>query len=197
MYLDLIKIKNCALFGGTFDPFHNGHLHLIKSLVSTNRFERFVVVPAGDPYQKASPVSAKDRFAMTALALHGEAVTVSDCEIRRTGPSYAIDTVEEIARIFPAERYTWILGSDAFAGIQEWHRFEELAKMVDFLVVTRPGAEKVKDIPGVRFEIVEIGAPDISSTDLRSRIGKGEEVSSLIPDAVIDYIKGNGLYGAA
>jgi nicotinate-nucleotide adenylyltransferase len=193
----LIKIKSCAIFGGSFDPIHNGHLHLIDSLSKSHKFDRFVVVPAGDPYQKKCLASPADRLKMVELALAGKSVEVSDCEIRRAGPSYAIDTVKEIESLFHAERYLWIIGSDAFAGIRSWNRFEELIEMVEFLVVIRPGSGEIEAIPGVRFEGFEIGALDVSSTEIRSRVENREDVAHLLPLSVAAYIEEKGLYGAA
>jgi nicotinate-nucleotide adenylyltransferase len=193
----LIKIKSCAIFGGSFDPIHNGHLHLIDSLAKSHKFDRFVVVPAGDPYQKKCLASSEDRLTMVKLALTGIPVEVSDCEIRRPGPSYAIDTRLEIGNSFPAERYLWIIGSDAFAGIRSWNRFEELIKAVEFLVVVRPGSDDIEAIPGVRFERVDIDAIKVSSTDIRTRLENREDVAHLLPISVATYIKEKGLYGAA
>jgi nicotinate-nucleotide adenylyltransferase len=193
----LIKIKNCALFGGTFDPFHNGHLHLVKSLLAAKKFENLVVIPSGNPYQKSGSASASDRLAMTKLALKDQAVAISDCEIDRAGPSYAVDTIKEIKDSIHADKYTWVLGSDAFAGLASWNRFQELTELVDFLVVIRPGTGVISGIPGVRFEKIEIDALDISATELRNRIKQGEDVSPYLPVSVLSYIRENHLYGAA
>jgi nicotinate-nucleotide adenylyltransferase len=193
----LIKIKNCALFGGTFDPFHNGHLHLIRSLLATRRFDSLVVIPAGDPYQKSGSTPGPDRLAMTKLALQDEVVTVSDCEIRRAGPSYAVDTVKEIKNLISADRYTWVIGSDAFAGLQTWERLDELIELVDFLVVVRPGVSDIPARSGAKFETLEIGALDISATEIRNRFKSGEDVSAFLPAGVLNYIKEKHLYGAA
>lgn len=193
----MIKIKNCALFGGTFDPFHNGHLHLIRTLKATERFDCFVVIPAGDPYQKSFAASAEERLSMVKLALAQEDIEISDCETRRSGPSYAIDTVEEMKALFPSERYTWILGSDAFAGLPTWRRFEELSKEIKFLVIKRPGSPEPQPIPGVEFEVLEINALDISSTSIRNHFKDGDDVGDLLPASVASYIKERGLYGAA
>lgn len=193
----MIKIKNCALFGGTFDPFHKGHLHLVKSLLATKKFENFVVIPAGDPYQKSGSASALDRLAMTKLALQDLAVTISDCEIHRAGPSYAVDTIKEIKNLIPADRCTWVLGSDAFAGLASWKSFEELTELVDFLVVIRPGTVNVGGIPGVKFEEIEIDALDVSATEIRARIKQGEDITPYLPERVISYIREKHLYGAS
>ena len=193
----MIKIKNCALFGGTFDPFHNGHLHLIRSLLATKKFDGFVVIPAGNPYKKTTQTSGAHRIEMARLALQGLAVEISDCEVRRSGSSYAIDTVKELKDKFPAERYTWVIGTDAFAGLATWESFEELISIIDFLVVIRPGTARPQRIPGVRYEEIEIGALDISSTIVRNHLRSGKDVTGLIPEPVVAYIKENNLYGAA
>lgn len=134
---------------------------------------------------------------MAKLALEDEAVTISDCEIRRAGPSYAIDTVREIRELIPADQYTWVIGSDAFAGLPSWDRFDELTGLVEFLVVVRPGAGDLPLISGATFELLEIGALDISATELRSRLNRGEDVGALLPAGVLSYIKEKHLYGAA
>lgn len=193
----MIKIKNCAIFGGTFDPIHNGHLHLIKSILDLERFERLVIVPAGDPWQKETEASSKQRLEMLELAIAGVGVEISNCELNRVGPSYAIDTVKELRDEFPAERYTWVLGSDAFAKIETWHKIEELVELVDFLVVVRPGSSSPTPSLKMRFEIIELGALDISATAIRKKVATRQSVAELVPDQVWQYIKANGLYGAA
>jgi len=193
----LIKIKNCAIFGGTFDPIHNGHLHLIKSILDLEKFERLVIVPAGDPWQKETEASSKQRLEMLELAIAGVGVEISECELNRVGPSYAIDTVKELRDEFPAEQYTWVLGSDAFAKIETWHKIEELVELVDFLVVVRPGSSSPTPSLKMRFEIIELGALDISATAIRKKIATRQSVAELVPDQVWQYIKTNGLYGAA
>lgn len=193
----MIKIKNCAIFGGTFDPIHNGHLHLIKSILDLEKFERLVIVPAGDPWQKETEASSKQRLEMLELAIAGVGVEISECELNRVGPSYAIDTVKELRDEFPAEQYTWVLGSDAFAKIETWHKIEELVELVDFLVVVRPGSSSPTPSLKMRFEIIELGALDISATAIRKKIATRQSVAELVPDQVWQYIKTNGLYGAA
>ncbi|MFM9099473.1 MAG: nicotinate-nucleotide adenylyltransferase [Actinomycetota bacterium] len=193
----MIKIKNCAIFGGTFDPIHNGHLHLIKSILDLERFERLVIVPAGDPWQKETEASSKQRLEMLELAIAGVGVEISNCELNRVGPSYAIDTVQELRDESPAEQYTWVLGSDAFAKIETWHKIDELVELVDFLVVVRPGSSSPTPSLKMRFEIIELGALDISATAIRKKVATRQSVEELVPDRVWQYIKANGLYGAA
>lgn len=193
----MIKIKSCAIFGGSFDPFHRGHLHLVDWLVESNIFDEIIVVPSGAPWQRETLATARDRLEMTKLALFGRKVSVSDCEINRSGPSYAIDTVRELSRSVLAESYTWVIGSDAFAHIESWHEIKALAAAVEFLVVSRP-ASTVGDAPSfIRWKSVEIDALAISATDIRSRLAAGEDCSALLPATVATYIRDNGLYGAS
>lgn len=193
----MIKIKNCAIYGGTFDPFHLGHLHLIDWLIDSARFDEIIVVPAGAPWQRETLASAGHRLEMVKLALRNRKVRVSDCEIQRGGPSYAIDTVRELARSVPSESYTWIIGSDAFAEIANWHEIEDLAKSVEFLVVTRPGSAAVEAPSYIRSQSVEIDALAISATDIRARLAAGDDCVAQLPALVATYIRDNGLYGAS
>ena len=193
----MIKTKSCAIFGGTFDPFHNGHLHLIDRLTELHIFERLIVVPSGNPWQKSTIASAQSRFDMARLALETRSVIVSDCEIKRSGASYAIDTLAELSKEFPSENYSWILGSDAFANVETWHRFPELAAGVEFIVISRPGEEKPVTPQGVRALHMDLAALDISATRIREMLANGEDISSWVPKPVVDYIEEKGLYGAA
>ena len=136
---------------------------------------------------------------MTARALHELKVEVSSCEARREGPSYAIDTAREIAQVHKGSTLTWVVGSDAFAHVETWKDFEDLISLVDFLVIVRPGStiDQNKVNKKIKWSALEIGALDISSTQVRSAIQHGDEFSTLVPPQVADYIKEKGLYGAA
>jgi len=193
----LIKIKNCAIFGGTFDPFHLGHLHLVDWLIDSKQFDEIVVVPAGSPWQRETHAAPSDRLAMVKVALRDRKLRVSDCEIKRGGPSYAIDTAKELAESLSAESFTWIIGSDAFADIESWHEIEALAQQVEFLVITRPGSAVIEAPSYIKWEKVEIAALAISATQIRARLAAGDDCTKLVPEAVATYIRDNGLYGAA
>jgi len=195
----LIATKKIAIFGGSFDPLHNGHLHLINSILDSKIFEKLIVIPAGDPWQKEMHASKADRLAMTRIALKGLRVVVDDCEMSRTGPSYAIDTAKHLIDNEPEAQYTWIIGSDALQNIATWHMLEELTKIVDFLVIIRPGhaIEAANVHADVKWSSIEIEALDISATAIRHLLAEGQDVSHLIPKEVHRYIIEKGLYGAA
>jgi len=156
-----------------------------------------VIVPAGAPWQRSTVAGATDRLEMVRLALHDRNLRVSDCEVKRAGESYAIDTVRELASEIPAERYTWIVGSDAFAGIETWREIEVLAKLVEFLVIARPGHNLTAIPSGINFESVEVAALDISATRIRDEIAVGGAWKELVPPEVAAYIERKQIYAAA
>jgi nicotinate-nucleotide adenylyltransferase len=195
----LIATNHCAIFGGSFDPIHNGHRHLVSSLVDSGKFQKIIVVPAGDPWQKKPQASKEDRLAMTRLGLADISVEVNDCEVVRSGPSYAIDTAIHLKSHNPNSQLTWIIGSDALASLPTWNRFEELVALVDFLVVQRPGYVIDTSIvnPKIKWSSIQIHALDISATQIRRAISEGGDISGLVPTDVARYIAEKRLYGAA
>ena len=128
-------------------------------------------------------------LAVTSMGL-SEKVEVMPIEIRREGNSYAIDTVEELKRIYPNTNFTLVLGSDAAKNLDKWHRSTELQEMVKVLVIKRPGATHSG------FDEISIKALDISSTKVRQSIAKRENVSDLLPAKVVTFIREFGLYGS-
>jgi nicotinate-nucleotide adenylyltransferase len=179
-----------GLYGGTFDPIHNGHIRVIEEVISQKFVDRLLVVPAGEPRlrENAPVATGAQRRAMCQLAVSGLApeisalVEVNPIEILRQGPSYAIDTVEAIAQTYEGATIVLILGTDAYEKIDQWHRAEELKEIVEFLVIDRP------DFPGEPN--VQIGAIAVSATDIRSK------KSDQIPAAVAAYIKEHNLYAS-
>ncbi|MFM9142004.1 MAG: nicotinate-nucleotide adenylyltransferase [Actinomycetota bacterium] len=191
----MIKTKNCAIFGGTFDPIHLGHLHVVDNLLNSKKFDSIVVVPSGNPANREAIASPQDRLEMVKIALKDRDIEISDCEVNRSGTSFAIDTAIEIQNQHPDANLHWVIGSDAFAQISSWHKIEELANLVEFLVVERPGSSFI----GSQFKAnsIKIDALPISATDIRSLIDKRATVSEKLPANVYTYIKAKGLYGAS
>jgi nicotinate-nucleotide adenylyltransferase len=110
--------------------------------------------------------------------------------VRRGGNSYAIDTIEELKKIYPNTNFTLVLGSDAAGNLNKWHKSTELLKQVKVLVIKRPGAKPSE------FDEISIKALDISSTSVRQSISKRENISALLPAKVVTYIREYGLYGS-
>lgn len=195
----MIAIKRVGIFGGTFDPIHFGHIHLLSELSKKAEFEELVVVPAGQPWQK-NPVASKfDRLEMVQIAMQDLPVRISDVEVKRTGDSYAIDTVLELKDEYEPCQVVWIVGSDTLSQLYSWHQIEKLAQLVDFLVVKRPNTnlDSTKVPSFVNFTEIEIAALDISATQVRQAISAQNDTSKLIPAKVAEFIKKKGLYGAA
>ncbi len=200
----MIATKSIALFGGSFDPIHNGHLFLIEELLNSGRFERFIVIPAGAPWQKSVAASGADRLAMVEIALKDcmskfNELEISRFEIDGSGPSYAFQSIEYFNSQNPGDNLVWIIGSDAFAKINEWKEIEQVAKSVEFLVVNRPGQKlEIPKIPeSITYSQIEIKALDLSSTKVRNLIKASEPFESLLPSGVVAYIKSHGIYAAA
>jgi nicotinate-nucleotide adenylyltransferase len=189
-----------GVLGGTFDPPHIAHLILAEQAREQVSLDEVWFVPAGDPWRKASrEVSpAAHRLAMTRLAIQGvSGFLVDDCEIRRTGPTYTVDTLRELReRIDGDDELFLLLGEDALADIPNWHEPERLADHAYIVVAPREGADGPPTLPFDPGRVVRIEMPYIavSSTDLRARARLGRSLRFLVPAAVAAYIEENRLY---
>ena len=176
-----------GIYGGTFDPIHVGHLHVITQLIEKGIVDQLLVVPAGEPLlREYAPVaSAQQRRTMCQLALSdlqpqvAAKVQVNPIEVLRIGPSYAIDTVEAVKQNYPDDTIVLVIGQDAADKLDQWHRIEELKKLVEFVVIGRPGYEG---------NGIDIGALNVAATTIRD--GLSADVSS----SVAAFIRENNLY---
>lgn len=186
-----------GLYGGTFDPIHNGHLRVIVELVSRKVVDQIILIPAGEPQLRNVGPSAdpQSRLQMCKLAVADlpldvkKSVEVSDIEILRKGPSYTIDTVESLLKTragMDLHELFWVIGSDAYEKIDSWHRANELKELVSFIVIDRPGSADAGELDGM-----DIGALDISATKIRS----DKSVSGVSP-SVRKYILERKLYAS-
>ncbi len=207
-----------GVLGGTFDPIHVGHLDAADAARRALSLDRVLVVPAADPPHRPDDPRASvfHRFALVSLAIADRPELVaSDIELQHPGPSYTSLTLQRLAAtgFQPAQLY-FIVGADAFAEIATWHDYPALLDRAHFAVVTRPGVP-----PGTvrarvagqqhRFRAAEGAAPtgppaiwliraatrDVSSTDVRARIARGEPITGLLPPAVEAHVARHGLYG--
>ena len=158
-----------------------------------------IVIPAGDPWQKNPKVPGEYRFEMTQIALNELPVKVIDLEIKRNGPTYALDTYQELKAMYGEQDFIWIIGSDVINSLSTWHEIERLAESVEFLVVKRPHSKvDVTNVPAfVKYSEIEVNALDISATQVRNALANRGVLAGLIPDNVAQFIKSKGLYGAA
>ena len=185
-----------GLFGGTFDPPHFGHLALARAALAALDLERVVFVVANDPWQKSTVravTPSSIRWELVVAALDGEdAMVPSDVEIGRGGPSYTIDTVEDLAG--GDVPVALLLGADAAAGLNTWHRADELRARVRIAVAARPGA--TSPVPaGWDAVAVPMEPVDISSSEIRRRCAAREPFAELVPPGVAVLIAEHGLYG--
>ena len=179
-----------GLYGGTFDPIHIGHMHVITQLLRREVVDRIIIFPAGQPRLRDNePVATgAQRRAMCEAAVSdlpadiSSLVEVNPIEILREGPSYTIDTVEAVAQTYPDDSLHLIIGSVAYAKLEQWHRIEDLKKLVTFIIIERPGSESQIGL--------DIAALDIASTGIRE--GSSREYSP----SVAQFVKEHHLYGS-
>lgn len=180
-----------GILGGTFDPIHIAHLHAAESARHQLTLDRVLIVPAGDPWQKAerSISSASARLEMCRRSVRGvPGLVVDERELNRDGSTYTIDTLES----FPADEELFlIVGADAAANFETWHRYEDILERATLVVLPRPGSGGV-DRPGVIA--VEMGLLEISGTDIRARVRAGRPFRYLVTNGVHDYIVEHDLY---
>jgi nicotinate-nucleotide adenylyltransferase len=188
--------ERLGVFGGTFDPVHNGHLVVATEVRAQLGLDRVLLVVAGDPWQKRGQVvaSAVDRFDLVTLAVAGlDGVEASAIEIERDAPSVTADTLEALTA--PDRRLFLALGADAVANMGTWRRLEETRHLATVVVVERAGDAHAEP-PGAGWSVDRVAIPrlDISSTDLRARIRAGRPVEGQVPDVVVREIRRRGLY---
>lgn len=185
------RVKKIGVYGGTFDPIHYAHLILARDAMETLALEKVIFVPAAlSPHKmdvEAAP--AKLRLEMLRRAIeHESRFTIDDCELHRPPPSFTIDTVEDMQRRMRETELFYFIGEDNIAGLTSWHRFNELEKLVQFVVLDRRGFKSSTTYPVIRRHI------DISATEIRKRVADGRSIRYLVPDAVAEIIRREELY---
>lgn len=184
-----------GIFGGSFDPVHNGHLRLAECCAQQAGLDSVWLVPTAlQPLKPSGPVASDDaRVAMLRLALEDRPeLGLSLIEIERGGVSYTVETLRELKQTHPDAELFFLMGADTLADLPRWREPEEVLRLMTPLVVQRPGEAAIETtIPHTRVEMPRI---DISSSDLRERIGRGESVTGLVPPAVEAYCLQSGLY---
>ena len=187
-----------GLFGGTFDPVHNTHLAIALAAADTFSLNKVIFVPAGNPpFKPNTQTSWNDRVAMLELAVASAGDSrfqVSRIEEPSSSGgvrSYSILTVEKLQQR-DSGPLAFIVGADAFADIRKWHRWEELVRSVEFIVVPRPGSVYSAPPGAIVHEIPSLTSP-VSSSGVRDSIQKGS-LTVPVPGPVLRYIKSHGLY---
>ena len=184
-------MKKIAIYGGTFDPIHHGHLIVAREALEKLGADEVILIPArASPFRKTAPVARDEvRLLMIQAAIEKEpGFTVDDCELRRSPPSYTIDTVEQIRRLKSNAAIYCLIGEDNVAKLPKWRRFADLEKMVRFVVLDRSGQQPSHVYPVIRRKI------DISATEIRKRVATGRSIRYFVPPAVEEIIRREKLY---
>ena len=195
--------QRLGILGGTFDPPHAGHVAAAVRCRERLALDRVLFVVAHDPWQKSPvrPVTpGEDRLAMVAELVDGiEGAEVSRLELDRGGPSYTIETVEELigaarGRDAAPPALFLIVGPDVVDPLAPWHRADELSALVTLAVVLRPGIEAPEAVPGWVLRVVGGSGIDVSSSQVRTLVAEGRPIEGLVPEAVERCIRRRGLY---
>jgi nicotinate-nucleotide adenylyltransferase len=193
--------KRVAVFGGAFDPFHNGHGAAIRLLLSTPGISYVLVVPSGERPDKRGVSRAAERLEMTKLGVQAvfgndPRVVVSDVQSTGAVGFATIDLVTYLRRTC-SEQIAVVVGHELLKDLAVWHRADELQRMAHFLVLARPGEAQSAPPPGWQVEFLppfDGQGVNISSTTLRAHLAAGDPCEGLLPDVVRDYCRSRKLY---
>lgn len=190
-----------GLLGGSFDPVHFAHIALANRALSELKLDQVQLIPAGQPWQRpllgALP---DDRVQMIKLGINKQpGLSVNTVEIDRTGPTYTIETLESLPQ---GPEYFWVLGADQLANFCTWRRWSEIVSRVQLVVAQRPGSDQTAppelaswlDAHNKRLIHLPFEPHDISASEIRKRIARGESTSDFLPEAVGQYITARGIY---
>jgi nicotinate-nucleotide adenylyltransferase len=188
-----------GFLGGSFDPVHFGHLLAAQDAYEQYQLDRLIFVPAAQAPLKPQEMqsSAADRLTMLQSAIDGDQrFEISELELQRSGVSYTIDSVRQFRVLFPDDQLFWIIGGDQLPKMNLWKDAAELARLVEFIFLERPGhpARQTPDIPGLRLHRCEGHLIEISSSELRQRVRRGLALRYFCPQKVILQIKARNLY---
>lgn len=191
-------MKRIGIFGGSFNPVHRGHLLVAQAAGEELALDRLVFVPAAQSPFKPDhePAPGARRLQMLRLALAGHSrCEVDDSELRRGGTSYTIDTARDYAGRFPKATLFYLIGADHISQLPKWREANELARLLQFVAIPRPGQEPGDDIPP-HFRLLHLrGFPfAVSSSQIRQRASQGLPIEHLTPAAVAEVIHNNRLY---
>jgi nicotinate-nucleotide adenylyltransferase len=190
-------MERIGLFGGSFDPVHLGHLLVAQAACEELGLKKVAFVPAAQsPFKPESrPAPANLRLRLLRLALSGcPAYEVDDQEIRRGGTSYTIETVRNYAGRFPNAQLFYLIGADHVAQLPKWRDAAELARLVDFVVIPRPGFAVASEQAPFRLHPLRGFSLGVSSSEIRERVRAGLPICSLVPAAVAEAIRQSKLY---
>lgn len=199
------KERKIGIFGGSFNPVHNGHIKLAKTYYDALELDELLVIPTNiSPHKSVdNPTSAEDRVNMLQLAFKDMPyVTVSDIELRLGGKSYTVLTLTELKKLYPNDKLYLIVGGDMFLCFDKWREYEKILSMCTLCAAPREEGETLKLLeyqqkldPSRESTIVlDASVLEVSSSEIRSKIENKQELKSLVPNEVFEYIVEKGLY---
>lgn len=205
-----------GILGGTFDPVHNGHLHLATTFLEQLKLVKILFVPLNNPPHRSAPLaSPEQRLEMLKFAVESHPhLKIDDCELQRGGVSYTIDTLRRIRKIIDETPLCLIMGMENFKTLNSWHQWQSLLDYAHIVIANRPGDNEINDdeikifmdnfitksVTNLHDQaagyIIRLDIPmlDISSTQIRNNFQSGRETESLLPDKVLDFIHTHHLY---
>lgn len=200
-----------GIYGGTFNPIHRAHIHLVREFARRLSLDRILLIPTGTPPHKAAKqlASNEDRIQMLRLAaaeITECPVEISEIEMQREGKSYTADTLTELKALYPEDELFLLMGEDMFMTIDRWYQPERIFRAAVICGAPRDfdsmqklqihGADVKERYPEFTYILQNIPYVPGSSTEVRERLAAGEILSDLLPEAVEEYIRERGLYGA-
>lgn len=195
-----------GLLGGAFDPIHHGHLRMALDALEALHLDQVRFIPTAVPPHRAdAQLAFAQRCEMVRLAIANEPRFALDAlEGDRTGPSYSVDTLTTLRATYPEHRLIWLIGTDAFAKIDHWHRWQECLEVAEFAVLHRPNNvikdnDKTADVypelpPNAKVHHININPLAISSTEIRHMLSEGRSPRYLLPAKVANYIEQQQCY---
>ncbi len=199
-------MRKIGIYGGSFDPVHNGHIHLARTAIKCFELDEVIFVPARiSPFKqdKIDVAPDRDRLAMLRLAVEDEVnISVSDYELTQEGVSYTIYTIRHMKELYPCDKLVLLMGSDGLMSFNRWYCWQEIIKLCDIGCISRSygDSEELKKQAELLSENgrVFVSCEDIfpvSSTKIRQLLKKDEDCSCYLPENVVQYILKHKLYG--
>lgn len=203
---EAVKMK-IGIFGGAFNPIHNGHLALAENYYNSLKLDKIIFIPTSVPPHKTADylVSQNDRLEMVRLAISdNSSFDVSDIEFHRQGKSYTYDTLLSLKELYPDSEIYLIIGADQFLTFHLWYKYKEILDMVTLCTSARENEQEkrelydyAKSLDGLKrdkYFIADYPVIRLSSSEIRDKIKNGEDISSLVSKRVSNYIFEKGLY---
>ncbi len=196
-----------GIYGGTFSPPHNGHVNAARMFAAAESLDKLLIIPTFIPPHKTetSAVPAEERLEMCRLAFTDDNFDVSDIEVRRKGKSYTFDTLTELKEMYRSDDFYLLCGTDMLLSFEKWYRFAAILSMCTVVCMRREEnaetgvklAEKIVELKeqcAADVRLIDAPPLEVSSTEIREKLSRGENVNDLLPTDVYRYIKEKGLY---